>query len=86
MSRYLGKTQTPTVLIFSNVYEGKHKPEDVEKYSETELRQLKQEVEGELAEEDAMYMPTLMGLNNARVDEANGKAISKPDVNVSKTF
>ena len=31
MNRYLEKTNTPTVLIFSDVTEGKHKPEDLER-------------------------------------------------------
>lgn len=36
-SDYIMKTQTPTVLIFSDVCEGKHKPEDLERYVENEL-------------------------------------------------
>ena len=31
MNRYIAKTNTPTVFIFSNVTEGKHKPEDLER-------------------------------------------------------
>lgn len=37
MTRYLQKTQTPTILIFSDVTEGKHKPEDLERLFDTEL-------------------------------------------------
>lgn len=37
MTAYLMKTQVPTVFIFSNVYEGKHKPEDLERYIDTKL-------------------------------------------------
>jgi cell cycle checkpoint protein len=37
MTTYLMKTQVPTVFIFSNVYEGKHKPEDLERYIDTKL-------------------------------------------------
>lgn len=31
MTKYIQKSQIPTVLIFSNVYEGKYNPEDLEK-------------------------------------------------------
>lgn len=37
MTTYLMKTQVPTVFIFSNVCEGKHKPEDLERYIDTKL-------------------------------------------------
>ena len=38
-------------------------PEDIEQYSEAELKQMKHQVETELQEDDPTYMPTLMGLN-----------------------
>jgi cell cycle checkpoint protein len=31
LSRYLSRSQVPTILIFSNVCEGKHKPQDLER-------------------------------------------------------
>ncbi len=37
MSRYIQKTQTPTVFIFSDVFEGKHKPEDLERYFDSSI-------------------------------------------------
>ena len=41
-------------------------PEDIELYSESELRQMKQEVEAELSQEDAEYFPSLQKRMNGQ--------------------
>jgi len=37
MNRYLEKSQTPTVFIFSDVSEGKHKPDDLEHFFDPQV-------------------------------------------------
>jgi hypothetical protein len=42
MTKYIQKAQIPTILIFSDVYEGKYRPEDLERIIEPKILSLPQ--------------------------------------------